>query len=157
MSLVIGIDPGIKFTGWGVVRTETLEFVAGGCVETDDKHKFEQKIHFLYSELIQVIDMYSPSVCAIEKIFINSNPRSSIVLAQTRGALLLTAKIKNLKIFEFDTNKIKKTITGNGHASKKQVKYMVENILKCNMELAKYDLCDALAAAICYTSSNIEA
>lgn len=157
--IVLGIDPGLLRTGWAVVEYVTaseMRYVDSGIVKMNPSGEFFFKLETIHKAITDVIEQLNPTVAVLEKIFVNSNPHSSLNLAYCRGALMLTLTLKGLHIIEIAPNSMKKRITGNGHATKVQVKYMVEQLLGLKSNLSKYsDLYDALALASSVTMHEV--
>ena len=149
---IIGLDPGISKTGWAVItlsERNNIEFLGGGTISTSSKLDIGDRLHVIFERLKEVILQYSPNEGAVEKIFVNKNPKSSLTLGYARGVAILTLKTANLSISEYDANYIKKSITGNGHADKDQIIFMVKQIIK-NVNVKCHHAADALATAICH-------
>ena len=148
---LIGIDPGLTATGWGVVvaTDNRLRHVGDGVVRSDPSHALSERLHELYTGLAAVIEDHRPDVAAVEETFVNRNPASALKLGQARGALLLTAALFGLPVYEYAANAIKKAVVGVGHADKQQVRVMVGMLLP-GSERASSDAADALAVAICH-------
>ncbi|QGR02105.1 crossover junction endodeoxyribonuclease RuvC [Ehrlichia ruminantium] len=154
---IIGIDPSLNCTGWAVLSVcnddlNKIHVVNNGAISTNSKETIGQRLYKIHNEFLNIIDSYKVNIASIEEVFINKNPKSSISLCYARGTILLTLSITNTPLFEYSANRVKKSITGNGHAKKEQVCFMVENILgiKC---CDIYDISDAMAVAICHIYS----
>ncbi|ABD46339.1 crossover junction endodeoxyribonuclease RuvC [Neorickettsia sennetsu] len=160
MSYVaLGVDPGLLRTGWAVVEYDGLcnvRYIDSGIVKTASQGSLSARLEKIHRGISDVIEKVNPSVAVLEKVFVNNNPYSSLNLAYCRGALILTLALKGLFIVEFAPSVLKKRITGNGRATKAQVKYMVEQLLGLDPCLSKYsDLYDALALAASVTRYDI--
>ncbi|WP_438456382.1 crossover junction endodeoxyribonuclease RuvC [Wolbachia endosymbiont of Kerria lacca] len=158
MIKIIGLDPGISKTGWAIINLEeknSIEFLGGGAISTDSKLVTGERLHIIFEELKKVISLYSPNEAAVEKIFVNKNPKSSLTLGYARAIAILILRMTDLPMNEYDANYIKKSITGNGHADKDQIIFMVKQIVK-NLNIKCHHTADALATAIChaYTRSS---
>ncbi|UIP92635.1 crossover junction endodeoxyribonuclease RuvC [Wolbachia endosymbiont of Anopheles demeilloni] len=158
MIKIIGLDPGISKTGWAIISLEeknSIEFLGGGAISTDDKLGTGERLHIIFEELKKVISLYSPNEAAVEKIFVNKNPKSSLTLGYARAITILVLQMTKLTMNEYDANYIKKSITGDGHADKDQIIFMVKQIVK-NLNIKCHHTADALATAIChaYTRSS---
>ncbi|MGL9717444.1 MAG: crossover junction endodeoxyribonuclease RuvC [Wolbachia sp.] len=152
MVKIIGLDPGISKTGWAVINLNdesSIEFLGSDTISTDNKLSVGERLHIVFEQLRKVISLYSPSEAAVEKIFVNKNPKSSLTLGYARGVVILALEITELTVNEYDANYVKKSITGNGHASKDQVIFMVKQIVK-NLNIKCHHAADALAVAICH-------
>lgn len=158
MIKIIGLDPGMSKTGWTIISLEeknNIKFLDGGTISTDSKSGIGERLHIIFEELKKVISLYSPDEAAVEKIFVNKNPKSSLTLGYARAIAILVLQMTDLPMNEYDANYIKKSITGNGHADKDQIIFMVKQIVK-NLNIKCHHTADALATAIChaYTRSS---
>ncbi len=152
---IIGIDPGLTKTGWGIIevsKNNLLQFVACGTIYSKATEKIDKRLKHFHQELSTIIELYQPKFSAIEETFINVNPLSSLKLGHIRGALILTIANYNLEVAEYSTTAIKKTIVGNGRADKKQIQLMVKMLIP-KAEFKTEDEADALATAICHFHS----
>ena len=151
---ILGIDPGLHITGWGVINYDGyhLKYVAHGAIVTKPEHLISNRLTQIYKELSNVVEDYGPNEVGIEEIFVNSNPSSSLKLGMARGAAICCAGVLGLKVSEYTPNKIKKSVVGAGHATKDQISAMVQILLNCGT--VKLDAADALAVAICHAHSQ---
>jgi crossover junction endodeoxyribonuclease RuvC len=148
---ILGIDPGLRNTGWGVVESDgsRLAFVACGTVHSDSAETLGQRLRQLHEGLAAVIAAHSPDEAAVEETFVNRDPQSALKLGQARGVALVVPALAGLPVAEYAANLVKKTVVGAGHAEKAQVAMMVRVLLpKCDARSA--DAADALAVAICH-------
>ena len=148
---IIGIDPGLRRTGWGVVDKDgvRLVYVASGVIVSTDEEDLAFRLRELYEGLASVIASFRPSEAAVEETFVNDNARATLKLGQARGMALLAPAMCGLKVAEYPPNLIKKTVTGTGHAEKRQILAMIGFLLpKARVESA--DEADALAIAVCH-------
>ena len=150
--VVIGIDPGIRKTGYGVIRStnNVTALVDYGIISSDSTHPVANRIYSIFSDVQDLIDKYNPTVLSIEDIFFGKNVKSMLLLGQARGAALIAAASKDLIIYEYSPKKIKQSLTGNGNSEKHQVQFMVQNILRLSSPPSPHDASDALAAALCH-------
>lgn len=151
MPRIIGVDPGLTHTGYGIIEHQNnqLRFIAAGTISTKPKEAFADRLVHLARELARVIALHQPEQAAIEQTFVSVNGASTLKLGQARGALLLTLAQHDLPIAEYAPNSVKKSLSGSGHADKNQMIAMVNMLLPgCNISQA--DACDALAIAICH-------
>jgi crossover junction endodeoxyribonuclease RuvC len=148
---LIGVDPGLRATGWGVVEAvdNRLSHVADGVLKTDDRLDLASRLVAIHDGLSDVIARYQPEEAAIEETFVNKNPRSTLKLGQARGVALLVPARAGLPVAEYPPNLIKKTLVGAGHAGKQQIQMMVRVLLP-GCDIATPDAADALAVAICH-------
>ena len=148
---IIGLDPGLRNTGWGVVESEgsRLSYIAYGAVHSDVDAPLAERLLQIHSQLISVLKEFLPDEAAIEETFVNKDARATLKLGQARGAVMLAPAICHIPVSEYAPNVIKKTVVGAGHAEKDQVKHMVKLLLpRAVMKTA--DSVDALAIAICH-------
>ncbi len=150
---IIGIDPGLRRTGWGVIESDgvRLSYVASGHITSNAKESLAWRLRELFDGLSSVLGSMKPAEAAVEETFVNENPRATLKLGQARGMALLAPALKGLAVSEYPPNLIKKTVVGAGHADKRQIQMMVSMLLpKARFELA--DEADALAIAICHAN-----
>lgn len=150
MTIILGIDPGSRITGYGVVAVERhrVTHLANGCIKLGGA-ALDVRLMTLYDELSQVIGEYRPHEAAIEKVFMNRNADSALKLGHARGVAMLGASKGGLTVAEYSATQIKQTVVGRGHADKVQVQHMVKALLELDANPAA-DAADALAAAICH-------
>ena len=148
---ILGIDPGLRKTGWGVVVSEgsKLGFVACGCVESEAGLPLSERLRQLHDGLTRVVASYLPDEVAVEETFVNRDPQSALKLGQARGVALVVPALAGLSVAEYAANLVKKTVVGVGHADKKQVQMMIRVLLP-KAETKSADAADALAVAICH-------
>jgi crossover junction endodeoxyribonuclease RuvC len=149
---VMGIDPGISHTGFGVVDAEARERllpVASGTIRTNARSPFVERLSELHAELERLFLQYRPQHMAIEEVFFARNVRSALLLGQARGVVLLSAALAHIPVFEYSATEIKKAICSYGHAGKDQIKAMVKVLLKLERTVPDH-AADALAASICH-------
>lgn len=149
--LILGLDPGLGTTGWGVISSEgnRLSHIANGQIKTDAKMSLASRLLKIDLELTDLMLEYRPDACAVEEVFVNSNPQSTLKLGQARGVVLLGASRSGLEIGEYAARAVKKSVVGVGNADKTQVQAMIK-ILLPGVKLAGADAADALAVAICH-------
>ena len=155
---ILGIDPGLGITGYGVVEKNgsTLTYVASGRIVSDDKKSLAERLSTILAGLHQVIDSFAPAEVAIEKVFVNVNPNSTLLLGQARGAAICAAVIARLPVAEYTALQVKQSVVGQGHAHKEQVQEMVKRLLRLP-GLPGTDAADALACAICHAHAGLGA
>jgi crossover junction endodeoxyribonuclease RuvC len=148
---LIGLDPGLKTTGWGVIEVEgaRLVHVANGSVASDARAAIGERLVQIYEGLAAVIARLAPSEAAVEETFVNTNAASTLRLGLARGVVILAPARAGLPVAEYSANAIKKTVVGFGHAEKPQIQAMVRRLLP-GVALAGADAADALAVAICH-------
>src|SRR3989344_1291022 len=150
--IVIGIDPGTTTTGFGILNRlsrDVYEVLNYGVMETKPKISQSVKLAEIYKDLNSLIEKYKPDIFSVEKIFFNKNARTAISVSQARGICLLVAGLHKLEVFEYTPLQVKQTLVGYGRAEKKQVQYMVKQVLKLKDIPKPDDAADALAIAIC--------
>ena len=147
--ILLGIDPGLGTTGWGVIAAEgnRLSHIANGRIVTDSKAPLAARLVELDRGLTDILLQYRPDGVGVEEVFVNSNPQSTLKLGQARGALLLSAARGGLEIGEYAARLVKKAVVGVGNADKAQVHAMVSRLLP-GAKIAGPDAADALAVAI---------
>lgn len=155
---LIGFDPGLRQTGWGVIESDgnRLVHIANGAVTTNAADDLATRLAQLHDGLVDVLSQYSPFEAAVEETFVNKNPTSTLKLGQARGIVLLVPAKAGISVSEYTPNLIKKSIVGAGHAAKEQVQMMVNTLLP-GIEIANADAADALAVAICHAHHRASA
>ncbi|MFP6731184.1 MAG: crossover junction endodeoxyribonuclease RuvC [Alphaproteobacteria bacterium] len=148
---MLGIDPGLRATGWGVIDVDgnRLMHVAHGVVASDRAAPLAMRLNQIHQGLCAVIEEYHPLSAAVEETFVNKNPRSTLKLGQARGVAMLAPAQAGLEVSEYAANLIKKSVVGSGHADKRQIAAMVHRLLPGCLT-ASSDAADALAVAICH-------
>ncbi len=148
-NIILGLDPGLGTTGWGIIRAEgnRLSHVANGQIKTDPKSPIERRLLHLDAELSALITDHQPDAVAVEEVFVNKNPQSTLKLGQARGVVLLGAARAGVTVAEYAARLVKKSVVGTGAAEKEQVQAMLR-ILLPGTEISGPDAADALAVAI---------
>jgi len=148
---LIGFDPGLRNTGWGVIAVDgnRLVHVGDGVVHTDAKLSLAERLVQLQVGLIDVLARFEPDEAAVEETFVNTNAVSTLKLGQARGIALLVPASQGIPVSEYTPNLVKKTVVGSGHAAKEQIQMMVRTLLP-GCEIKSADAADALAIAICH-------
>jgi crossover junction endodeoxyribonuclease RuvC len=150
VTRILGIDPGSRATGYGVIEIEgnRLRHVADGCI-TPGGGEHADKLRRIFEQIAAVIRQHLPSEVAIERVFMHRNADSALKLGQARGAAIVACALDGLPLFEYSANQVKQATVGRGHAEKRQIQHMVKVLL--NLPRApQADAADALAAAICH-------
>ena len=147
--ILLGLDPGLGCTGWGVIEAEgnRLSHRANGQIRTDPKAALAERLLVLHGELLAVLALHLPRAAAVEEVFVNENPQSTLKLGQARGVALLAAASLGLQVGEYAPRLVKKAVVGTGGAEKSQVHAMVARLLP-GVAIAGPDAADALAVAI---------
>jgi crossover junction endodeoxyribonuclease RuvC len=148
--VIVGIDPGIRVTGFGVLKKNgKLSVLSCGTITPPTKETMAERLKYLYKDAISIINKYKPDLLAIESTFHQKNVRSALILGQAKGSILLAAANSNVPTVEYAPRKVKVAVVGNGSATKEQVQFMMQRILKINSMPKQYDVSDALAIAYC--------
>jgi crossover junction endodeoxyribonuclease RuvC len=152
---ILGLDPGLRVTGYGVIDKvgNKLTYVASGVVRTKDG-ELPGRIRTLFAGIGEIIATYSPEAAAVEKVFVNVNPQSTLLLGQARGAAIAALTYVDQPVFEYTALQVKQAVVGNGHADKQQVMHMVKRLLSLPAEPTS-DAADALACAICHAHGGM--
>jgi crossover junction endodeoxyribonuclease RuvC len=148
---ILGIDPGLRVTGFGVIDKagQKLVYVSSGCIKSNDKDSLPLRLKTLLDGIEEVIAAHKPDEAAIEKVFVNVNPQSTLLLGQARGAAISALVLAALPVAEYTALQIKQAVVGHGKAAKEQVSHMVTRLLHLPGEPSA-DAADALACAICH-------
>ncbi|MBC8037648.1 MAG: crossover junction endodeoxyribonuclease RuvC [Rhizobiales bacterium] len=151
MVRIIGIDPGLRNTGWGVIEQDAsrLSYVADGSVHSDADAPLPERLLQIHTQLLAVLRDFAPDEAAIEETFVNKDARATLKLGQARGAVMLAPALLGIPVSEYAPNLIKKSVVGTGHAEKDQVQHMVKLLLPRAI-MRTTDSTDALAIAICH-------
>lgn len=148
---ILGLDPGLRVTGYGIIDQsgQTLRYVASGVVRTAGGGELPERIGILFSGVVEILERFHPDTAAVEKVFVNVNPHSTLLLGQARGAAIAALTAAGRPVFEYTALQVKQAVVGNGHADKVQVMHMVKRLLQLPAE-PRPDSADALACAICH-------
>ncbi len=148
---ILGIDPGLRTTGWGVISVDgnRLIHIADGVIDVPARGSLAFRLAQLFAGVEAVLVQYAPDEAAVEETFVNRNPASTLKLGQARGVTLLAPARAGLEVHEYATNLVKKSVVGAGHADKNQVMMMIRTLLP-GARLEKADAADALAVAVCH-------
>ncbi len=152
---LIGLDPGLRHTGWGVIDVDgnALRHVASGVVSSDARAPMAERLLELFDGIVDVVAAHDPAQAAIEETFVNRNPVSTLKLGHARAVVMLAPAQSGIAISEYSANHVKKTLVGHGHAAKRQVQAMVRVLLP-TAGFDSDDAADALAVAICHAHSR---
>jgi crossover junction endodeoxyribonuclease RuvC len=148
---ILGIDPGLRVTGFGVISVagNTLTFLACGCIKSDAREALPERLRMILHDLSAVIAHEKPTEVAVEKVFVNVNPQSTLLLGQARGAAISAAVLAGLPVAEYTALQVKQAVVGHGKAAKEQVQEMVRRLLRLP-GAPSADAADALACAIAH-------
>lgn len=148
--IILGIDPGIRVTGFAILEKSTkLSVLSYGTISPPVQKSMAERLKYLYWDAMEIIKRYKPDAMAIEGTFHQKNVKSALILGQAKGAILLAAANSNVISKEFAPRKVKVAVVGNGSATKEQVQYMIQRILKLDTLPKPFDVSDALAIAFC--------
>ena len=152
---ILGIDPGLRITGFGILDLtgQKLSYVTSGCIKTPDAD-LPERLKTILNSLTEIIQQHQPQQVAVEQVFVNVNPKSTLLLGQARGAAICAAVLANLQVAEYTALQVKQSVVGNGHAAKEQVQEMVKRLLKLPA-VPSPDAADALACAICHAHGGM--
>lgn len=151
---ILGIDPGTGITGWGVIDKDynRLAVVDYGCIRTPAHQLNQKRLCEIYDGMQLLLSEYQPDEMAIEELFYNRNVTTVISVGQARGVLVLAAAQRGVPVYEYTPLQIKQAVTGYGRADKKQVQYMIQNLLALSAIPRPDDAADALAVAVCHSN-----
>jgi crossover junction endodeoxyribonuclease RuvC len=150
--LILGIDPGLRITGYGVVRWKALKplLVDAGVIRLGERQSIPRRLVELESELDSILDEHRPDICAVEQLYAHyGHPRTAILMGHARGVILLAAARRQVRVVELSANRVKQSVTGNGHASKEQMQRAIQSLWKLGIAPQPPDVADALAVALC--------
>lgn len=150
--IILGVDPGTLFTGYAVIESQNCipRILNFDVIKICSSNKLPLRLKQIYDSLVKVIDKYKPDELAIETAFYSKNVQSTLKLGHARGVSILAAVNKKIPASEYSPREVKKSVVGNGNASKEQVKFMVCRILKMNTKVKYFDIFDAAAVALCH-------
>ncbi|MCP4706680.1 MAG: crossover junction endodeoxyribonuclease RuvC [candidate division Zixibacteria bacterium] len=151
--IILGIDPGLQITGYGVLTSDgvKIEILEAGIIKTNLKDNFENKLDEIFSEIGKVIKQFKPDYMAIEELYSHyAHPKTAIIMGHARATAFLQASQNKIPIVSYSATRVKKSLTGNGHATKTQMRRMIKSRLDLQAELFSADTADALAVAVCH-------
>ncbi len=153
MDRILGVDPGSRVTGYGVIEADRgrLRFVACGVIKTTVKYPLNYRLNEIFDGLNEVVQVHNPVVAAVEDVFVSDNPRSALKLGQARGAAVVAAMQNGLQVYDYAPRFIKQAVSGYGQADKAQMQQMVRILLGLSGTPSS-DAADALAVAICHAN-----
>jgi len=145
---ILGIDPGLQITGYGVVDFKsTPRLIDGGVIRLNTKTPIPDRLVELDAGLVELFEEFKPDICAVEQLY--SHPRTAILMGHARGVILLAARRRSIVVEQFPANRIKQSVVGHGHAGKAQVQRAVQQIFRLKEAPNPPDVADALAVALC--------
>lgn len=154
--IILGIDPGLSLTGWGIIEAASRDKMTAlkyGCIKTYSQTPLIERLQIVHDNLQNIIDTYKPDVVAIEEIFFLKAAKSVAAVGQSRGAIVLTVSMNRIPLFEYNPRSVKMSLTGYGSADKHQMQHMVKIFLKLKEIPKPDDAADALAMAICHINT----
>ncbi len=151
---ILGIDPGYNIVGYGVIETNGFKVVDYGVITTPKSMPISERLHTIFKATCELMETFKPDEVAFEELFFNTNATTAIAVSMARGASIVACKEYVNRLFEYTPLQIKQALTGNGRAEKKQVQFMVKNILGLSAVPKPDDAADALAVAICHSQTN---
>ncbi len=154
-DVIIGIDPGLHITGYGIVeiRSDCERLIEGGVIRTSPSAQLPERLLEINRESARLFTQFIPRAVAVEELYVHyKHPRTAVIMGHARGAVLLAAGQCGVPVIEYSATRIKRSLTGNGRASKEQVRRMVVSRLGLTMEPEPPDVSDGLAAALCHAS-----
>jgi len=150
---ILGVDPGIKNTGYGIVKVaenNQPQLFTYGHIHTNAKNSLAERLYQIYSGLEKIIKQVSPDIMVVENIFYSENVKTAIIMGHARGAILTAGMNNACKIAEYSPREVKQSVVGNGGAAKEQVHYMVKRLLNISEDIQPDDASDAVAVALCH-------
>ena len=155
--IVLGIDPGLNVTGYGAVSFESgvLTLLEAGVIRTHARDLLEKRLFELYTGFIEILDDHNPAAISVEDLYAHyKHPKTAVIMGHARGVFFLSAGARGIPIYSYSATRIKKSLTGMGHASKEQVARMIGSTLCCSTDGIRSDVTDALAAALCHINTQ---
>lgn len=155
MTRILGIDPGLLHTGWAVIETNgnTRKYIASGVVLPKKTGTLPERLAIIFNEVTKLVDTFSPNEASMEITFVNKNPTTTLILGHARAAAMVAISVKNIPVFEYEPNRVKKILTGAGHADKTAVDKMVR-ILLPGAAPKTPDESDAIAIALAHANTT---
>lgn len=155
MKRILGIDPGLLHTGWAVIDVagSMRKYVASGVILPPTKIPLPERLAFIFNGVNDICENFNPDECSIEIIFVNKNSKTTLLLGHARAAAITAIAVRNIPVFEYEANKIKKALTGVGHADKEQI-YKMLSILLPNAHPKTSDESDAIAIALTHANTS---
>lgn len=148
---ILGIDPGLQTTGYGIIEDRNLKIVEAGVIKTTANTPIQNRLKKIFDSVSDIIEEHRPAVLVLEKIYSHyKHPTTAILMGHARAVICLACGINGVNLISYPSTKIKKAVTGNGHASKQQVQRMVQNVFKLKNLPDPVDVSDALAMTVAY-------
>lgn len=154
MTIILGIDPGSRITGYGIIReaNRTLQYVDSGCIRTSEG-ELSQRLLEIFNGICELMDSFQPNEVAIEQVFMHQNANSALKLGHARGVAMVACASHRVKVSEYSARAVKQSVAGYGAAEKHQINHMVVSLLMLN-SAPQSDAADALAIAICHSHTR---
>lgn len=155
MKRILGIDPGLLHTGWAIIdfAGSNRKYVASGVILPPTKLSLAERLAFIFNNVSQICDDFNPDECSIEVIFVNKNGKTTLLLAQARSAAITAVAVRDIPVFEYEANKVKKALTSSGHADKEQI-YRMLSVLLPSAHPKTADESDAIAIALTHANTS---
>ena len=155
MKRILGIDPGLLHTGWAIIETSgsVRKYIASGVILPPVKIDFPKRLAFIFNAITELCEQFKPAECSIEVIFVNKNGKTTLLLGHARAAAITAVANKDIPVFEYEPNKVKKALTGMGHADKDQI-YKMLSILLPGAHPKTSDESDAIAIALTHANTS---
>ena len=155
MKRILGIDPGLLHTGWAIIDIQgnQRKYVASGVILPPSKIALAERLAFIFNGVSELCEKFQPDECSIEVIFVNKNGKTTLLLGHARAAAIIAVAIKNIPVFEYEPNKVKKALTSMGHADKEQI-YKMLSILLPTAHPKTADESDAIAIALTHANTS---
>lgn len=155
MKRILGIDPGLLHTGWAIIDVQGNErkYIASGVILPPTKIALAERLAFIFNSVSDLCENFQPDECSIEVIFVNKNGKTTLLLGHARAAAITAVAVKNIPVFEYEPNKVKKALTSMGHADKEQI-YKMLSILLPNAHPKTADESDAIAIALTHANTS---
>ena len=152
--IVLGIDPGLVQTGYGLIKIQNNKknILDYGVIVPKRDTTLSQRLNTIYEDISYIIEKHNPTIMAIEEVFCGKNVKSALLLGHARGVSMITASKKNIPVYEYSARKVKQSVTGNGAAHKSQVQFMITKEFNLKDNKFSYDASDALAIALCHSN-----
>ena len=155
MKRILGVDPGLLHTGWSIIDVagSTRKYIASGVILPPVKIPLAQRLAFIFNNVSEICEKFQPTECSIEVIFVNKNGKTTLLLGQARAAAITAVAVRNIPVFEYEPNKVKKALTSSGHADKDQI-YKMLSILLPTAKPKTPDESDAIAIALTHANTS---
>ena len=155
MKRILGIDPGLLHTGWAIIDVAgaSRKYIASGVILPPTKIPFAERLAFIFNEVSKLCETFNPNECGIEIIFVNKNSKTTLLLGHARSAAITAVAVRNIPVFEYEPNKVKKALTSAGHADKEQI-YKMLSILLPDAHPKTPDESDAIAIALTHANTS---